>query len=79
MRFSALLSGGLLAASVAAQDEKIDMKEIEAKWRFYGYHNCNSKEVKQVTGALSDKHTITGVDSSQKINWNGAGAIDFFG
>jgi hypothetical protein len=79
MRLFSLLSAAVLAATVSAQGDDLNIKDVSAQYRLYGFVNCNGDETKQVLRALKDKDRITGVDSSQKINWHGAAAIDFFG
>lgn len=77
MRFSSLLSACLFAIAHAQDD--INDDEVSAQYRMYGFNNCNSNEKKAFLKALKEKDTITGVDSSQKINWHGALVNDFFG
>jgi hypothetical protein len=53
--------------------------DVGALYRLYGWHGCTDEDKKAITDALGEKDTITGIDSSFVINWNGAVAVDHIG
>jgi hypothetical protein len=53
--------------------------DVEANYRLFGWHNCNTEEKKAITEAFGEKDTITGIDSAFDINWKGSLAIDYLG
>lgn len=58
---------------------ELSSENISAQYKLYGFNNCQEDDQRAILDALWEKHTITEKSSSYYINWNGAGAIDFFG